>query len=110
MTLYLLSLAGVPPTAGFMAKFFVFSAGIQAHENALVIIAVLSTVVAAFFYIRVIVMMWLQQPSDGGPAIGLGASPAISGALCLAAAGVIAFGVWPEALMHLARSAAVFTG
>ena len=108
MTLYLLSLAGVPPTAGFMAKFFVFAAGIQAGETALVVVAVLSTVIAAFFYLRVIVLMWLQEPS-GEPA-GLGASPAIAGALGLAVVATIAFGVWPQALMDLARHASVFTG
>jgi NADH-quinone oxidoreductase subunit N len=108
MTLFLLSLAGIPPTAGFMAKFFVFSAAIQAGETGLVVVGVLSTVIAAFFYLRVIVMMWLQEAPGEAP--GLGSTSALAGALALAAGVVVAFGVWPQPLMDLARHASVFTG
>ncbi|MBI4727985.1 MAG: NADH-quinone oxidoreductase subunit NuoN [Acidobacteria bacterium] len=108
MTLFLLSLAGIPPTAGFMGKFFVFSAAVQAGETPLVVVGVLASVVAAFFYLRLIVLMWLTEPA--GEAQELGASPAPALALALAAAATLAFGVYPQAIMDLARAASVFTG
>ena len=74
MTLFLLSLAGIPPTAGFIAKVNVFSAAIGAGYWGLVLIGVLLSVAAAFFYLRVIVLMYMQEPEE------LSADPAIDGA------------------------------
>ncbi|MGH2829079.1 MAG: NADH-quinone oxidoreductase subunit NuoN, partial [Actinomycetota bacterium] len=108
MTLFLLSLAGVPPTAGFMGKLFLFSAAIDAGETGLVVAGVLTSVIAAFFYLRLIVMMWMQEPAAGDA--GIPASPVLRGTLTLIAAGTIAFGVWPQQLMELARGAATFLG
>ena len=62
MTLFLLSLAGIPPTVGFVAKVGVFSAAIRAGHTPLALIGVVSSVVAAFFYLRVIVLMYMQEP------------------------------------------------
>lgn len=108
MTLFLLSLAGIPPTAGFMAKFFVFQAAVQAGETSLVIAGVLASVIAAFFYLRLIVLMWLQEPSGETGALGL--TPAGSLVVAITAAATVVFGVYPESIMHIARTAAFFTG
>jgi NADH-quinone oxidoreductase subunit N len=108
MTLFLLSLAGIPPTAGFMGKFFVFSAAVQSGETGLVVVGVLTSAIAAFFYLRVIVAMWLQEPEPG--AMPLGPSPALVGGLAVAAAVTVALGVWPQGLIQLARNAGIFTG
>ena len=62
MTLFLLSLAGIPPTAGFIAKVNVFSAAIGAGYWPLALVGVLMSVVAAFFYLRVIVLMYMRAP------------------------------------------------
>ena len=67
MTLFLLSLAGIPPTAGFIAKVAVFSAAAQAGYWPLVLIAVIASVIAAFFYLRVIVLMYMQDPTETVP-------------------------------------------
>ncbi len=108
MTLFLLSLAGIPPTAGFMGKFFVFKAAVDAGEVGLVIAGVLASVVASFFYLRVIVAMWLQEPEGETGALGLSAPATV--AITISAAATIAIGVYPQGLMDLARAAAVFTG
>ena len=108
MTLFFLSLAGIPPTAGFMAKFFVFQAAVQAGETGLVIAGVLASVIAAFFYLRLIVLMWLQEPSGETGALGL--TPTGSLVVAITAAATIVFGVYPESIMHIARTAAFFTG
>jgi NADH-quinone oxidoreductase subunit N len=63
MTLFLLSLAGIPPTVGFVAKVSVFTAAIQAGHWPLTVIGVLASVAAAFFYLRVIVLMYMQDPT-----------------------------------------------
>jgi NADH-quinone oxidoreductase subunit N len=109
MTLFLLSLAGIPPTAGFMGKLFVFQAAVEAGETGLVVAGVLTSVVAAFFYLRLIVMMWLQDPLPGDQG-ELTTSPALTLGIGLTAAAVIGFGVWPQGLIDLARNAAVFSG
>ena len=62
MTLFLLSLAGIPPTVGFVAKVGVFTAAIRAGHTSLALIGVVASVVAAFFYLRVIVLMYMQEP------------------------------------------------
>ena len=108
MTLFLLSLAGIPPTAGFMAKFFVFQAAVQAGETGLVIAGVLASVIAAFFYLRLIVLMWLQEPSGEPGALGL--TPTGSLVVAITAAATLVLGVYPESIMHIARTAAFFTG
>jgi NADH-quinone oxidoreductase subunit N len=69
---------------------------------------VLASVIAAFFYLRLIVLMWLQEPVGDTGVIGLSAPGAL--VLSITAAATIFFGVYPEAIMHLARTAAFFTG
>ncbi|GAC1409843.1 MAG: NADH-quinone oxidoreductase subunit N [Actinomycetota bacterium] len=108
MTLFLLSLAGIPPTAGFMGKFFIFNSAIEAHETILVIAGVLTSVVAAFFYLRLIVLMWMSEPVHGDE--GVTPSRALSAAIVLIAAATILFGVWPSQLWNVAKHAAVFLG
>jgi NADH-quinone oxidoreductase subunit N len=61
MTALMFSLAGIPPLAGFFAKYFVFVAAIEAKLYALAIIGVLSSVVGAYYYLRVIKLMWFDE-------------------------------------------------
>ncbi|MBB4066692.1 NADH-quinone oxidoreductase subunit NuoN [Gellertiella hungarica] len=65
LTLLMFSLAGIPPLAGFFAKYFVFVAAIEAKLYALAIIGVLASVVGAYYYLRVIKVMWFDQPRGG---------------------------------------------
>ncbi|MFP5225784.1 MAG: NADH-quinone oxidoreductase subunit NuoN [Actinomycetota bacterium] len=107
MTFFLLSLAGIPPTGGFAAKFLVFAAAEGQGETGLVIVGVLSSVVAAFFYLRVIVLMWLQDPLD----MQRSALDRVSAWTLGAAAGLVAIiGIYPQALIDLARNAATLAG
>src|SRR5574338_663434 len=64
MTVFLLSLGGFPPTAGFIGKWYVFSAAVQEGHYALAVIGVLSSVVSVFFYLRIIVMMYMTEGSE----------------------------------------------
>ncbi|MFC4942599.1 NADH-quinone oxidoreductase subunit NuoN [Pseudonocardia sp. GCM10023141] len=69
MTFLLLALAGIPLTSGFTAKFAVFAAGLSAGMGGLVVIALIASAVAAFFYIRVIVLMYFSEPAPDGPTV-----------------------------------------
>ena len=64
LTILMFSLAGIPPLAGFFAKYFVFVAAIEAELYALAIIGVLASVVGAFYYLRVIKTIWFDEPAD----------------------------------------------
>jgi NADH-quinone oxidoreductase subunit N len=104
LSLFLLSLAGLPPTAGFIAKVSVFGAAVRAGHWPLVLIAVLASVVAAFFYLRVIVLMYMQDPQDEvtpRPATAPGLALAVPAAL------TILFGVFPQLVFGFLRSASV---
>jgi NADH-quinone oxidoreductase subunit N len=104
LTLFLLSLAGIPPTAGFMAKFLVFGAAVQAGLEGLVIVAVLASVVAAFFYLRVIVVTYMEEP-EADAAVAGGAAP--GWALAGAAVATVALGVFPSLLLGPLQTAGV---
>ena len=67
MTVFLLSLGGLPPTAGFVSKWYIFSAAVRSGYYDLAIVGMLSSVVSVFFYLRVVVMMYMAEP-DRGPA------------------------------------------
>jgi len=105
MTLFLLSLAGIPPTAGFIAKVNVFSAAIDAGYWGLVLIGVLLSVAAAFFYLRVIVLMYMQEPAEASVAE---VSPTYSGAvLVVPAAATLVLGVFPGVIVGVIEKASV---
>lgn len=103
MAVFMLSLTGVPPLAGFVGKFYLFSAAVERGLVGLVIIAVLNSVVSAYYYLYVIVAMYMEE---GAPAVArLAARPALVAAIALAAIGTILFGVYPEPPMSAAASA-----
>ncbi|MBM3807973.1 MAG: NADH-quinone oxidoreductase subunit N [Acidimicrobiia bacterium] len=101
MTLFLLSLGGFPPTAGFIAKWYVFSAAIGSGYYGLAIIGVLSSVVSVFFYLRIVVMMYMTD-RDARP-IPPPVHPVAMGGLVAALIGVLYLGVLPTRLIDLAQ-------
>jgi NADH-quinone oxidoreductase subunit N len=105
LSLGLLSLAGLPLTAGFVGKFMVFRAGIEAGWLWLVIIGVISSVIAATFYLRIAGMMFLNDPTAEAvtPVYGRVVRPLIT----LIGAAVIIIGVVPSVLLDLADTLAV---
>ena len=107
LTLCLISLTGIPPTAGFMAKFYIFSAAVQHNLLWLVIIAVLNSVISAYYYLRVVKVMWLDEPKFEG---SVASSGALRLALFLACFGVLLLGVIPNYVMKLAEWAAQMMG
>jgi len=103
MTIFMLSLTGVPPLVGFTGKFYVFSAAVKAGYIWLAVIGVLNSVVSAYYYIRVIVTMYMQEGEK--PIDSLSARPALATAILIAALGTVLMGVFPSASMSLAKGA-----
>ncbi|MBM4439265.1 MAG: NADH-quinone oxidoreductase subunit N [Candidatus Rokubacteria bacterium] len=103
LTLFLLSLIGIPPLAGFVGKFYLFGAAVQGGHLWLAIVAVLNSAVAAYYYLRVIVFMYMREP-EGAAARW---SPSFAGgvALAVAAIGIVLLGVMPAPFAELAQSA-----
>lgn len=107
LTLCLISLTGIPPTAGFMGKFYIFNAAVQNDLLWLVIIAVLNSVVSAFYYLRVVKVMWLDEPKFEG---GVSSSGALKLALAITCVGVLFIGIIPSFVFKLAEWAAAMIG
>ena len=106
-SLFLLSLLGLPATAGFLGKFLAFQAALESHGSAfiwLVVIAAINSVIGAYYYLRVIIAMYFWAPSqDYVPAKP---ARALSFALLIAAAGTLYLGLFPGQVLDLARIAA----
>ncbi len=108
VTLLLLSMAGIPLTSGFIGKFYVFRAAY--HEAApLVVIALVSSAITAFFYLRIIVLMYFAEPPENGPTVSIpGVFTGVS--LSVATGLTILLGIAPQPLLDLAGHAATLVG
>jgi NADH-quinone oxidoreductase subunit N len=100
MTVFMLSLAGIPPTAGFWGKFYVFEAAIREGYVGLAIIALLNSALAMFYYLRVVVVMYMRDPV--GEAYE-GQSLQVSAAMLAAAIAILWIGLFPGPVSELAR-------
>ena len=102
--LCLFSLAGIPATAGFIGKFFLFKAALEKGLYALAIIGVLNSLVSIGYYLKVVYVLYMRDPveDEGPPPL----APADRLALALCAAGILALGIFPSSLWELARRAA----
>ncbi len=103
MSIFLFSLAGIPPAAGFIGKFYLFSGAIQAGYIWLAIIGVLNSAASVYYYLRVMVFMYMKEPVEDFD--WLTVTPAIALCLLLAVAGVLIPGIVPGYLLELAQKA-----
>jgi NADH:ubiquinone oxidoreductase subunit 2 (subunit N) len=101
---FLLAFAGIPLTSGFTGKFAVFQAAVAGGATPLVVVGVLASAIAAFFYVRVIVLMFFSEPAVDGPSVAPSLSTATAVALGLAA--TVVLGVLPQPVLDLAGQAA----
>jgi NADH-quinone oxidoreductase subunit N len=107
MLLFMLSLGGIPPTAGFMGKFWLFGAAIDAGYVWLAVIAVLNSAISLYYYIRVVVFMYLKKETLGSePSAG----PALRLALGVAIAATLVLGIYPQYLFRVAAASAQSLG
>jgi NADH-quinone oxidoreductase subunit N len=104
-SLFLVSLAGIPPTAGFFGKLYVFRAAIDAQLYWVVVIGMINSVIGAYYYLRVMVYLYMREPAPGAPVAIPMRSGLVASALVIAAVLVIAFGVIPGNVLDMAGSA-----
>jgi len=102
MALFMLSLTGVPPLAGFIGKFYLFAAAVESGYIGLVIIAVLNSVISAYFYIGIIVAMYMSEGAIGTP---VRARPALVAAVAIAMVATVTIGVYPGPYLDAAANA-----
>jgi NADH-quinone oxidoreductase subunit N len=107
-TIFLLSLAGFPPTAGFLAKFYVFSAAVREGLVSLVIIGVMASLISVFYYLRIVVYMYMREPSRE-IAINL-ENPALFLVLFLCLYGVLQLGLFPGNILVIIKEAIIALG
>ena len=104
MLIFLFSLAGIPPTAGFMGKFYIFMTLIDQGKIALAVYALITSAIAAFFYIRIVMYIYMKEPKGE---FALSCSRPVYYVLGITAAGVLLLGIYPGLFIALAERAAL---
>ncbi|HKT80403.1 MAG TPA: NADH-quinone oxidoreductase subunit N, partial [Vicinamibacterales bacterium] len=107
MLVFMLSLGGIPPTAGFMGKLWLFSAAIDAKYYTLAVIGVLNSAVSLYYYIRIVVFMYLKKETTGSEPV---LNPMLTATLAAALVLTLIFGVYPRLLFELAQTSAQTLG
>ena len=107
MLIFMLSLGGIPPTAGFMGKVWVFGAAIDQGFIWLAVIGVVNSAISLYYYYRIIVFMWLKEETLGSD---IEMSPGIATVLGIAVVGSIFFGIFPDMLFDYAQTASEVLG
>jgi NADH-quinone oxidoreductase subunit N len=107
MLIFMLSLGGIPPTAGFMGKLWVFGAAIDAHYFWLAVIGVVNSAISLYYYVRVVVFMWITEGEETAP---FGISPAVAAVLVVTVLGTIVLGMYPRLLFDFAQASAATLG
>jgi|Deesub1362A_J573_1020465.scaffolds.fasta_scaffold00004_69 NADH-quinone oxidoreductase subunit N len=102
MLVFMFSLTGIPPTAGFMGKFYLFLAAVNAGYTWLVVVAVIFSAISAYFYLRIVMYMYMKEPATE---VKLATSPGINLALTLTVVAVLVIGVLPGKIIDLAKVA-----
>lgn len=103
MAVFMASLAGMPPTAGFIGKFYLFNAALGAGQVAVALVAALTTVVSVYYYLRVPFLMFTEAPQPG---VSIVAAPAVRFTIIAAAVAVLLIGIFPGPLTDAVRPVA----
>ncbi len=103
LTLFLFSLMGLPPTAGFTAKFFIFAGAIEAGYIWLAVLGILNSAVSLYYYLRVMVAMYFRDPQEDFAWVSMPLGATLS--IVIAIVGVLYLGLLPETVMEMARTA-----
>jgi NADH-quinone oxidoreductase subunit N len=101
MLIFMFSLTGIPPMAGFVGKFYIFKSAVQAGLVWLAVAGVLFSAISAYFYLRIIMIMYMNEPKSS---FELTTSPSLALALAISVTAVIVIGVYPTNLLNFARA------
>ena len=101
MTLFMFSMAGIPPMAGFVGKFYIFSAAMKSGYVGLAVIGVINSVISVYYYLRITVIMYMKEPTrDFSP---LTISPLIVAAIVISVVGTLQLGIFPSKVMEIVQ-------
>jgi NADH-quinone oxidoreductase subunit N len=103
LTIFLFSLMGLPPTAGFIGKFYIFAGAIKAGYIWLAVLGILNSAVSLYYYLRVIVQMYFKDPEEDFAWVTINTPTAIS--IVISLVGVLYLGILPGSLLELAKLA-----
>jgi len=106
LTIFLLSLIGVPLTGGFFGKFYIFRAALESNLIWLTVLGLLNSAVAAYYYLRILVVMYMKEPGEVTNALEP-LSPGLGAALVLPAIGTFVLGIIPGAVLNFARASSM---
>jgi NADH-quinone oxidoreductase subunit N len=105
LALCMFSLSGLPPTAGFISKFYIFKTAIESGHTTVALIGILTSIVSVYYYLRVVYFLYMKEPAEGYEIQATGGVFA-AGALTIAVAGILAIGLYPTPLFQAAGNAA----
>jgi NADH-quinone oxidoreductase subunit N len=105
LALCMFSLSGLPPTAGFISKFFIFKTAIESGHTTVALVGILTSIVSVYYYLRVVYFLYMKEPAEGQEISSAGGVFA-AGALTIAVAGILAIGLYPTPLFQAAGNAA----
>jgi NADH-quinone oxidoreductase subunit N len=103
MTIFMLSMAGIPPMAGFVGKFYIFSAAIKSGYVGLAVIGVINSVISVYYYLRITVIMYMKESTSEFAPLTL--SPLIVAAIVISVIGTLQLGIFPSKVMEIAQQA-----
>jgi NADH-quinone oxidoreductase subunit N len=104
MTIFLLSLAGIPPTGGFIGKYLIFQAAVRSQAWLLAIVGSLNAVIAAYYYLAVIMTMWFKAPAEAEAGTVEPVAPSMAALLAVSVVAIVYLGVAPQRLIEIARA------
>jgi len=105
LSICMFSLSGLPPTGGFIAKFYIFKTAIESGHTTVALIGILTSIVSVYYYLRVVYYLYMKEPAEGHEVAATGGVFAL-GALTIAVIGILAIGIYPSPLFQAAGNAA----
>lgn len=105
LALCMFSLSGLPPTAGFISKFYIFKTAIESGHTIVALIGILTSIVSVYYYLRVVYYLYMKEPAAGYE-VASSSGVFAAGALTIAVAGILAIGLFPTPLFQAAGNAA----
>jgi len=100
LSLFLLSLLGLPVTAGFFGKLYIFKAAVNSHLIWLAVLMAINSVIGAYYYLRVIVVMYMREPAAEGAPMPMRLPLPVSAVLVVTTIGTIYFGLFPNQVLN----------
>jgi len=109
LSIYLLSLLGLPVTAGFFGKFYIFKAAVNSHLLWLAVLMAINSIIGAYYYVRVIVLMYMREPSaEAAAVVPVGFPITVNVVLAVTAIGTILFGLMPNPVINFILQPTLF--